>query len=149
MNTTNPPKIVPLTLFTVVELCKEANIPIDLEQLVILVQAHTVGVNQPQAYIQSETNSRLGFFRLSPRIVSSEWDKVLSTVSNPIKQVKLVLHEERNKNGKLLCSVTTPSGHILGYLSGYSQETLDTFQLGNAQVINAEPCSDISDWLEF
>ena len=149
MNATNQPKAVPLTLFTVIELLKETGTPVDLEQLVQLVQAHTIGVNQPQAYVQSETNSRLGFFRLSPRIATSEWDKILSAVADPVKQTKLVLHEERNKNGKLLCSVTTPAGKILGYLSGYSQDTLDTFHAGNAQVLNAEPVSNIDDWLDF
>lgn len=142
-------KAVPLTLFTVVELCKEANIPIDLEQLVFLVQEYTLGVNQPQATIQTSEHPRLGFFRLSTRIAHSQWEKVLSAVADKTKQPKLVLHEELNKNGKHICFVSAPNGKVLGYLSGYLPETLEAIHSGIAIIENGEPCSDVSEWLDF
>lgn len=139
-------KKVPLTLYNVIEVCKEAGLHVDLDELYSLVQHTVPAVQQPQAFVSSLKEAKLGFFRLSPHVDHSQFKVILEYINVPEKQTMLGLKEELNKNGKHICEVSV-DGNILGYLSGYKEETLIAISVGEAIFTNAEPVKDVSSWL--
>lgn len=102
-----------------------------------------------QAFINSDAGEQLGFFSLSTHINPTQFQRVLVGLNDPAKQVKLVVVEGRNKNGKAYAVVRTPKDVVLGILSGYSATTMLAMHAGTAVFSDATPIDDVTDILNF
>ena len=102
-----------------------------------------------QAFMNSDNGEPLGFFALSNHIAESQFQRVLVALNDPHKQVKLIVKEGKNKNGKAYATVRTPNGDVLGLLSGYSTDTLLTLEIGSVIFTDATPIADVTEILNF
>ena len=103
----------------------------------------------PQAFINANDGSQLGFFSMSNHINPNQFQRLLVALNDADKQTKLVVSEGKNKNGKSFAVVRNPSNIVLGILSGYSASTLLAIQCGTAQFTDATPIDDITDIINF
>ena len=103
----------------------------------------------PQAFINANDGSQLGFFSMSNHINPSQFQRLLVALNDADKQVQLVVSEGKNKNGKSFAVVRNPSNIVLGILSGYSATTLLAIGTGVAVFTDATPVDDITDIINF
>ena len=103
---------------------------------------------QVQAFINSG-DEQLGFFTLSNHIEEHQFLEVLKNFNNPVIQMKLVIVEGKNKNGKNSAQVRNPKGQLFGFLSGYSATTLLAIGTGVAIFSDARPVSDVKSMFDF
>ena len=103
----------------------------------------------PQAFINAQDGSQLGFFSMSNHINPNQFQRLLVALNDADKQTKLVVSEGKNKNGKSFAVVRNPSNIVLGILSGYSASTLLAIQCGTAHFTDATPVDDITDLINF
>ena len=102
-----------------------------------------------QAFMNSENGEPLGFFSLSNHIAANQFQRVLVALNDPHKQVKIIIKEGKNKNGKAYAVVRTPNDDVLGILSGYSTDTLLAIEIGTVVFTDATPIEDVTNILNF
>lgn len=103
---------------------------------------------QVQAFINAG-DDQLGFFTLSNHIEEHQFLEVLKNFNNPEIQMKLVVVEGKNKNGKNSAQIRNPKGQLFGFLSGYSATTLLAIGTGVAVFSDARPVSDVKSMFDF
>jgi hypothetical protein len=103
---------------------------------------------QVQAFINAG-DDQLGFFTLSNHIEEHQFLEVLKNFNNPEIQMKLVVVEGKNKNGKNSAQIRNPKGQLFGFLSGYSATTLLAIDTGVAVFSDARPVSDVKSMFDF
>lgn len=107
-------------------------------------------VNQaPQAFINSSDGTQLGFFALSNHIAEDQFMRVIVALNDPEKQIRLVVKEGKNKNGKSYGIVYNPNNVVLGILSGFTATTLLAIGTGSAVFSDARPVTDVTNILDF
>lgn len=113
------------------------------------VVANTTTNTAPQAFINAQDGSQLGFFSMSNHINPNQFQRLLVALNDSDKQIKLVITEGKNKNGKAFGVVRNPAKVVLGILSGYSATTLLAIGTGTALFTDATPVDDITDIINF
>lgn len=113
------------------------------------VVANSTTSTAPQAFINAQDGSQLGFFSMSNHINPNQFQRLLVALNDADKQTKLNVSEGKNKNGKSFAVVRNPSNIVLGILSGYSASTLLAIQYGTAHFTDATPVDDITDIINF